>query len=189
MSQASDWLDLDRAKDELQVSKAIGDYDLELIASIEGAVSAIETALDFPLVDRPIIWAGLPVPAPGAPLVLPPTPHLQSITKVEWRTDADSPYAPANTLALGASPVLENATGARGGLWRYWPDADWPVGAQSLRVTGMQGADAYDPALAVIRTAIILRLREAWEGVAVLEKKAAWERLIEGHKWNPATGV
>lgn len=187
MSQASDWLDLDRAKQELQVSQDIGDYDLELIASIEGAVSAIETALDFPLVDRIVTWTGLAVPTAGAPLVLPPTPYLQSITGIDWRADADSPYS--NTLVLGASPTLENASGTRGGLWRYWPDADWPVGAQALRVTGMQGADAYDPALAVIRTAIILRLREAWEGVAVLEKTTAWERLIAGHKWNPATGV
>ena len=184
--RARDWVDLARAKRELRIHADVGDFDDQLIDLIDDSVAAIEDYLDMPLIDRTVTLSGILVPRGRAPAVLPPTPGLRSVDAVKWRASTDDPYA--QDLALGASPVLEAEEDRRGTRWRYWPDAAWPAGACDMRFEVTAGLDAFEERHAHIRTAIVLRLRDLYDGVSVADRRAAWQRVREGTVYNPVGG-
>ena len=180
-ARATHWLDLCRAKDELRIPQEVGEYDTQIRKHIEDAVAFLERRLDLPLLDRSLF---LDTP-PCIPLVLarlgegvaPGIQHLKTVDAMHVRMAHDQPYSVA--VAPGPNPVLEAASPRRSTTWRYWPDVDLPSGAQSVRVTVTVGMDAFDPQNEQIRSAVILLVRDLFEGLPVAERRPAWERMIE----------
>lgn len=170
---ATDWLDLSRAKRELRINEAIGDHDLTLLAHIEDAVAFLSERAELPLLDSTREIPGI---APRVPLRIPATAYLLSVDALHYRTARNLPYA--SRLMPGDAPVLERCTPARMTEWRFWPDVVLPDEAHTIRLTIKVGMDPDDPAHRHIRWAVVLLVREAWDGQTIAEKMPAWERIV-----------
>lgn len=177
----SDWLTLDRIKDELRIDRAIGDQDDILNAHLEDAVAFLTDDMDLPLLDR----TGFLDAAPCIPILLADRrgehplgiPYLQRVDRVDVRTADDGPFDTA--LALGPNPMLQPVRMGRSPMYQYWPGAELPATAKELRVHYTQGMDAAgDPTVWQVRAALVLIIRDLWDGLSVAERTPAWERMI-----------
>ena len=185
-AQAHHWLSPSRAKDEIRIPQESGDLDLMLLSQIQEAVSFLEERTELPLLDRTFDVPGI---VAKIPLVIPRIAYLKAVTALHYRTSGVTPYS--EILMPGQSPVLERETPDRMSRWRYWPDVELPSGATRFRVTVEVGMDADAPENASVKKALILLVREAFEGGGVAEKMPAWERIIRSAKlldspnWRP----
>ena len=176
----SDWLTLDRIKDELRIDRAIGDHDETLNGHLEDAVAFLTDDMDLPVLDR----TGFLDAAPYIPILLADRrgehplgiPYLQQVDRVDVRTADDGPFDTA--LVLGPNPILQPVRLGRSPMYQYWPDAVLPSATKEVRVHYTQGMDAYDPTQWQVRSALILLIRDLWDGLSVAERTPAWERMI-----------
>ena len=91
-----------------------------------------------------------------------------------------SPDLPFDTPVVpGVNAVLEPVSASRTTPYRYWPDVVLPSGADRLRVTVKQSMDADAVEHGQVRSALILMVRDLWDGLSLAERRPAWERMIE----------
>ena len=179
-AKATDWLSLSRMKAELRIPEAVGDHDLTLRELIQDAVGFCQSFTSLPLLDGQRFHA--PV-APADPVRIPPTLFLKSVDKLETRASANAPWADlgvAKVKAAGAAPnVLDKLWDSRVSPWRYWPDKALPDGTVALKVTVTSGMDPWAVDNQQVRQALVLMVRDAWEGVPVADRTPAWERVLQ----------
>ena len=179
-NEAQDWVDLHRIKSELRIPVDNGDLDTVLIEHIGEAVSFAETQLDIALIDKTSFVYAYPM----IPIhINEPNTGLKDITNIMAKTAEDTPYNVP--MMIGENSVLEKLTPYRSSSYLFYPDSDIPDNAISLKVSYTHGIDP--DGNEHIKSALILMVRESFDGVAVADKRPAWDRILDATRF--AAGI
>ena len=192
-AKASDWLDEARAQRELQIAPNHPDAAL-LPPKIASAVTWAAQWMGWPLIDEYVDFdtAGpterliYPLPSSSALVRLGYVMFPVKVDSVSYwpsgSEDADNPMPFArleNDLLVpdigrfDAAPISRQESVVR----IYPPPAGWPQDMRRLRIRLVRGVS---PAtFPFITDGIVLILRALYEGNPVMERKPAFERLLE----------
>ena len=181
-AEARDWLTRSRMKDELRLPAEVGvGIDKAIDGHIAEALAFLAEYTELPLLDGQRFVEAYPL----IPIVLADwrdehpvgIPYLKEVNGIAARLAPDLPFAV--DVPIGAAPVLEAAVSSRTTTYRFWPDVALPAGADRLRVTLTVGMDEAAPEHGAVRSALILMVRDLWDGLSLAERRPSWERMIE----------
>ena len=182
------WADMATIRWELNVAQQ-DDIDAQLLRLLGSAIDEIERFTELPLRDRTAI-IDRPIPRSNIPMFLGRIPYAIKVVNFEyWNENPNPGELPTETLSdqsgmlpdLGLSPARADE---KYGDWWLRPPADgWPQGAVCARVSLLCGmAPAEHQA---VSQAIVMLVRDYYEGVPVADRKPAWQRRLSG---TPYTG-
>lgn len=180
--EAGDWLTRQRMKAELRLPDQVGaETDKAIDGHITEALGFLIEYTDLPIIDRSRFVEAYP----AVPILIADRrdehvlgiPYLKTVDAITARLSPDRPFDV--DVPLGAAPVLEAASSARSPTYRFWPDTALPAGADRIRVSLTVGMDEEAVEHGAVRSALILIVRDLWDGLSLAERRPAWERMIE----------
>ena len=194
------WADLPTLRWELNVSAHDAEADIQLPRLLGAAIDEVERYIRLPV--RPTrVVRDVRAPGAGQSLRYTDAPYLLSVEGVEYWTravpKADGVPPPETWYRVDGLPkmgadfhcepcVLDEPWGP----WWIRPTqgaGDWPEEATRFRVTAMTGLRPAEHQ--AVSQALIMLVRDLYEGVSVADRMPAWRRRVSGLPyrlfWNP----
>ena len=179
MNSALDVVSLDLIKDELRIPDGVTTQDNLLQTQIEAAVSFVSHGLRGPLVDQDEKYYLQP-PAMDSPLIF-ASPELKSISGIKyWSPSGSLRLDPDGAIAPGDLGRLHKERFDRQTHSVYGPVAGWPETLHDslIELTVVRGMDI-TPETAALRSAVILGIRQLYDGYREIRPTEAFMRIVE----------
>lgn len=178
------WVGIDTLRWELNVAEH-DEINAQLLRLLGSAIDEIERYTELPLRDRTAI-IDRRFPIDNSPMYLGRIPYATKVMNIEtWNETPKPGEIPTDTWsdqqtgmlpAVGLSPA--RADQPWGDWWLRPPPEGWPQGAVCARISllcGMRPAEHQ-----AVSQALVMLVRDYYEGVSVADRKPAWRRRLSG---------
>lgn len=181
MTSVDEVLSLEMARAELRLPPGETGHDTLLTTQIEQAVAWVSAEISAPILDR-VETVRAPLPAAADRPVSVPTSVVRRVTAIAAWSPAAALRAAPDLAITGWGRLEPSPSLPRDAAWIWPPAAGWPATAAGscFEVTVVRGlAAALDPSL---RAAVILALRQLYDGAAEIRPTAAVYALLAPHR-------
>lgn len=180
MTSAAEVLSLETARAELRLPPGETGHDTLLETQIAQAVAWVSAEISAPILDRVETVRAAPPAAADRPVSVPAS-AVRRVTAVAGWSPAAALRAAPDLAITGWGRVEPSPASPRDAVWLWPPAGGWPATAAGscFEVTVVRGQAEIDPS---IRAAVVLALRQLYDGAAEIRPTAAVYALLAPHR-------